>query len=92
MAKSGRNYGNVNMRGKRYKIMSCRCCVAADLRHKFNEIEAKKEVTQETKIRVKHNQMCVKDGCPGKYIENSIYCDWDGYLVCDCCGDHQDTR
>lgn len=33
---------------------------------------------------------CFKPGCKGRYQENSIYCDWEGYLQCDECGDKQE--
>jgi hypothetical protein len=37
--------GNVNMKGKKYKLMRCRCCVCLD----FRERELKKEHTKEMK-------------------------------------------
>ena len=37
--------GNVNMKGKKYKLMRCRCCVCID----FRERELKKDHTKEMK-------------------------------------------
>ena len=37
--------GNVNMKGKKYKLMRCRCCVCMD----FRDRELKKEHTKEMK-------------------------------------------
>ncbi len=37
--------GNVNMKGKKYKLMHCRCCVCMD----FRDRELKKEHTKEMK-------------------------------------------
>ena len=43
MGKSGpMNCGNVNMKGKKYKLLSCRCCECQDLRDKYlNKVIAK---------------------------------------------------
>jgi hypothetical protein len=38
--------GNVNLRGKKHKVMSCGCCICTDLRDKYREIEARKEVAE----------------------------------------------
>jgi hypothetical protein len=37
--------GNVNMKGKKYKLMRCRCCVCMD----FRDRELKKEHQKEMK-------------------------------------------
>lgn len=40
-----RNYaGNTNLKGKKYKLLSCGCCVIQDFRDKEKEKEAKKEI------------------------------------------------
>ena len=36
--------GNVNMKGKKYKLMRCGCCECIDLRDKVLEKEHKKEI------------------------------------------------
>lgn len=35
--RSGRPVGNVNMKGKKTKVLSCRCCEAIDHREKFKK-------------------------------------------------------
>lgn len=39
MAKSLKNAGNVNMRGKKTKLMRCKCCECVDLRDKLKYYE-----------------------------------------------------
>jgi hypothetical protein len=47
MAKStGRNVGSINLRGKRFLVLSCRCCEAIDLRPKYAAIEASREMRE----------------------------------------------
>ena len=42
-----RNYaGNTNLKGKKYKLLSCKCCVIQDFRDKERTKEAKKEMKQ----------------------------------------------
>ena len=41
----GNHAGNVNMKGKKYKLMRCRCCVCLD----FRDRELKKEHRKEMK-------------------------------------------
>lgn len=36
--------GNANLKGKKYKLMRCGCCVAIDYRDKFREMVDKKEI------------------------------------------------
>jgi hypothetical protein len=36
--------GNVNLKGKKYKLLSCKCCVIQNLRGKERTKEAKKEI------------------------------------------------
>ncbi len=36
--------GQVNLKGKKYKLLSCKCCVIQDLRGKERIKEAKKEM------------------------------------------------
>jgi hypothetical protein len=40
--------GNVNLRGKKHKVMSCGCCICTDLRDKYREIEARKDIAEAT--------------------------------------------
>lgn len=44
MSKSLKHAGQVNMRGKKYKLMRCRCCECIDFRDKFLKIEHDKEI------------------------------------------------
>ena len=39
-----RGAGNMNMKGKKYKLMSCRCCVCIDFRDRELEKEHKREI------------------------------------------------
>ena len=39
-----RGAGNVNMKGKKYKLMSCRCCVVIDFRERAKKALDKKEM------------------------------------------------
>lgn len=39
--------GNVNMKGKKYKVMRCRCCACLDLRDKQLKREHAKMVAEE---------------------------------------------
>ena len=43
---NGSNFcaGNVNMKGKKYKLMRCKCCVCVDFREKDLNKEHKKEM------------------------------------------------
>jgi phosphoribosylformylglycinamidine (FGAM) synthase-like amidotransferase family enzyme len=36
--------GNVNMKGKKYKLMRCRCCVCIDFRDRELKKEHRKEI------------------------------------------------
>jgi len=38
--------GNVNMKGKKYKLRSCGCCVCLDFRDRELEKEHKKEISE----------------------------------------------
>ncbi len=38
--------GNVNMKGKKYKLMRCRCCVCIDFRERELKKEHKKEINE----------------------------------------------
>ena len=44
MSKSLLHAGDVNMKGKKYKLMRCRCCVCIDFRDKFLKKEHDKEI------------------------------------------------
>ena len=44
MSKSLPNAGQVNMKGKKTKLMRCRCCTCVDLRDKFLKKEHEKEI------------------------------------------------
>lgn len=48
MKSTGINVGSVNLKGKKEKILSCRCCTAYDLREKELERIHKKEMADET--------------------------------------------
>jgi hypothetical protein len=41
-----RGAGNVNMKGKKYKLMRCRCCVCMDFRDRELKKEHKKEIDE----------------------------------------------
>ena len=43
----GINAGNINLKGKKYKILSCQCCVAQDFREKYSKKVAEKEIKNE---------------------------------------------
>ncbi len=48
MGKSGPiNCGNVNMRGKKYKLLSCRCCECQDFREKMLNKAIAKEMFED---------------------------------------------
>lgn len=38
--------GNVNMKGKKYKLMKCKCCVCLDLRDNYKERLDKKTIKE----------------------------------------------
>lgn len=38
------NAGNINMRGKKYKLLNCKCCACEDLREKELIKEHKKQI------------------------------------------------
>ena len=38
--------GNVNMKGKKYKLLRCNCCVCMDFRYRELEKEHKKEMKE----------------------------------------------
>lgn len=40
--------GNVNLKGKKFKLLSCKCCAVRDLRGKEQSKEMKKEIRYET--------------------------------------------
>ena len=42
----GNHAGNVNMKGKKYKLMRCRCCVCLDFRDRELYKEHKKEISE----------------------------------------------
>ena len=44
MSKSLKKAGQVNMKGKKYKLMYCGCCTCVDMRDKELEKEHKKEM------------------------------------------------
>jgi hypothetical protein len=46
-----RGAGNTNMKGKKYKLMSCRCCVCIDFRDRELEKEHKKEISEAQYIK-----------------------------------------
>ena len=49
MGKSGpRNCGNVNMKGKKYKLLSCRCCECQDFREKMLNKTITKEMSEDS--------------------------------------------
>ena len=39
--------GNVNLKGKKYKLLRCRCCVVQDFREEYFKKVSKKEVAYE---------------------------------------------
>jgi hypothetical protein len=43
--------GNVNMKGKKYKLMRCRCCVCMDFRDRELEKVHKKEISEAQYIK-----------------------------------------
>lgn len=44
MSKSNKHAGQINMRGKKYKLLRCRCCECIDFRDKFRDKEHAKEI------------------------------------------------
>lgn len=38
------NAGNVKMKGKKHKLMSCKCCVCSDFREKYDVELMQKEI------------------------------------------------
>ncbi len=36
--------GNINLKGKKYKLLSCKCCVVQDFRYREKVKQAKKEI------------------------------------------------
>ena len=44
MAKTLRKAGQVNMKGKKEALMSCRCCVCRDLRAEIIQKEVRREI------------------------------------------------
>ncbi len=36
--------GNVNMRGRKHKVLSCGCCDCHDPRDKYRDIEARRDI------------------------------------------------
>lgn len=45
--KSHPHAGSFNLKGKKYKLLSCKCCVAQDFRDRERTKEAKKEIRNE---------------------------------------------
>lgn len=41
-----RGYGNINLKGKKTKALSCGCCIAFNLKDKQREKLAKKEIRE----------------------------------------------
>jgi len=46
MKSTSRNVGSLNLRGKREKVLGCRCCVAINLKRKFEAIEHSKFIAE----------------------------------------------
>jgi uncharacterized protein YlbG (UPF0298 family) len=46
MAKSNLHAGNFNLRGKKYKLLYCRCCTVQDFRDKLKKKEVIKEMKE----------------------------------------------
>ena len=44
--KSHRVAGWYNLKGKKYRLLSCRCCSVQDFRDKYREKESKKEIRE----------------------------------------------
>lgn len=42
--KSHQNAGRFNLKGKKYKLLSCKCCVVRDFRDREKNKEIKKEI------------------------------------------------
>lgn len=42
--KSHPRAGNANLKGKKYKLLSCKCCVIQDFRDRDRNKQAKKEI------------------------------------------------
>jgi hypothetical protein len=42
--------GRFNLKGKKYKLLSCKCCVVQDFRYRERIKEAKKEMNYEKSI------------------------------------------
>ena len=47
MAKSNLHAGNFNLRGKKYKLLYCRCCSVQNFKDKLNKKQAMKEIYHE---------------------------------------------
>ena len=48
--KSHPRAGNANLKGKKYKLLSCKCCVIQDFRDRNRNKQAKKEINYEKSI------------------------------------------
>ena len=48
--KSHPRAGNANLKGKKYKLLSCKCCVIQDFRDRDRNKQAKKEMNYEESI------------------------------------------
>ena len=48
--KSHPRAGNANLKGKKYKLLSCKCCVIQDFRNRDRNKQAKKEINYEKSI------------------------------------------
>jgi len=48
--KSHPRVGNANLKGKKYKLLSCKCCVIQDFRDRDRNKQAKKEMNYEESI------------------------------------------
>lgn len=48
MGKSGAgNMGNVKMRGRKHKVLSCRCCICIDLREAKERRRIEREIREQ---------------------------------------------
>jgi hypothetical protein len=72
MAKSSaRNCGNVNLKGKKSKTLSCFCCCCIDTRDKINRKIIEKELQYETNSEEVKNMdadAALSEGCNWDYF------------------------
>ena len=70
MKSSGVNCGNVKMRGKKARVLSCGCCVALDLRDDEDSRLAEREIHEAMQT---HHETPTRIGAPVDYLTLADY-------------------